>query len=201
MWRTRAGSAAGTSSGRTGAACRHPFAAIRPSSRSVFHRKNSPSSRDKTETPRTPAKARSRGGPLPSVARADRSTPNALAPAGCASTAVGPSARDGNCRATRSGAASPQGYARSDSIRHSVCGAMPLRFGRKFLPGPSRESGSFGVAHVNRPRQRQWNRSKHRSVFPLRVRICRKRTRSRAPRNADAPAAPRCIHSQSSGFQ
>ena len=88
-WRTRKDSAAGTSCGTSGGACRHRCAATRPSSRNACRRKNSRSSRDKTENGLKPGSGANgvevHSHPLPSRSI----TPKALAPAGCASTAVG----------------------------------------------------------------------------------------------------------------
>src|SRR5260370_29874345 len=52
------------------------------------------------------------------------------------------------------------------AFRRSICRAMKLRFGRQFASQPFRIRSGFGVAHVDRPLQRQTYLAKHRPVVP-----------------------------------
>src|SRR5438477_2086372 len=53
--------------------------------------------------------------------------------------------------------------------RRAISSAMPLRFCGQRLPCPARVGAGFGVTHVDRPVERQWNILKHRPVLPLAV--------------------------------
>src|SRR6185437_723001 len=55
------------------------------------------------------------------------------------------------------------------SLRRSVSGAMPLRFGRQNLSRPARVSAGVRVAHVNRPVQREGQALEHSPVLPLAI--------------------------------
>src|SRR5260370_75497 len=52
------------------------------------------------------------------------------------------------------------------ALRRSIRRAMKLRFGRQFASQPFRIRSGFGVAHVDRPLQRQSYLAKHRPVVP-----------------------------------
>src|SRR6266478_3529530 len=52
------------------------------------------------------------------------------------------------------------------AVRRSISSAMKLRLGRQSAPQPFRVRGGLGVAHVNRPFQRQTNLAEHRAISP-----------------------------------
>src|ERR1700683_1299387 len=58
---------------------------------------------------------------------------------------------------------------------------MPLRFRRQLFSGPARKRRRLGMTHVYGPRKWQRNDPEHRSIIPLVIGICRRRTRSRQP--------------------
>ena len=186
MWRTRAGSAAGTSSGKIGATCRHRCAAIRPSSRNAFRRRNWPSSRVKGKRLKSRQADRMASKSIPIRCRSDRTRRMRWRPRDARQPAVAIPALVMKISARAIGRSLAPGIRAFGAIRRAVGGAVPLRFGRQFLSGPARERGRFRMAHIHRPGRRQRNRPEHRADIPTACPDRPRRTSIAAARNADA---------------
>src|SRR4029077_8096310 len=72
----------------------------------------------------------------------------------------------------------PPGVRTLSAIGRTVGSAMPLHFGRQPLACPSRIRGSFGMADISGPVQRQWDFVEHRAVEPGAVTLTPEHRRS-----------------------
>ena len=162
MLRRRTDSAAGTSSGRIAVACTPPFAAIRPSSRSACHRRNSLNSRDKRASARIREWRKLRPRPLPPIPH-QIVTPRMRSRLRKSPHRAGSQCGKSKLPCRSLGASSPQGYTRSRRPPRSIRRPMKLCFARQLTPQPFRICAGFRVAHISRPVQRQANLSEHRA--------------------------------------